>query len=72
MKVQYLGPVILGVIVAVFVALSFSSSSQTSANTDVKAAFDAGYGARMVRLDSCTTCHNADFSRNAYGAAIVR
>jgi hypothetical protein len=70
MKIQYLGPVILATIVAVFVAVSFSSTSDTSAFSGYLTAFNTKYGTDGTKLDDCATCHNEDFSLNDYGAAI--
>ncbi len=70
MKIQYLGPLILGVIVAVLVAVSFSSTSDTSAFGSYLTSFNTKYGTAGTALDSCDTCHNDDMSRNDYGAAV--
>jgi hypothetical protein len=70
MRVQYLGPAILAAILAVFVAVSFSSTSDTSASGGYLTAFNTKYGTDGTKLDDCATCHNEDFSLNDYGAAI--
>ncbi len=72
MKVQYLGPLILGIVVAVLVAVSLSSTPKTEALPGYLAAFNTKYGTSGTALDTCTTCHSEEEfpGRNSYGAAV--
>ncbi len=70
MKVQYLGPLILVAIGAALLAVSYSSTPETSAFGGYLTAFNTKYGTGGTKLDSCATCHNDDDSRNSYGAAV--
>ena len=72
MRVQYLGPIILAVIVAVWVAVSLSSTSETAALPGYKDAFNTKYGTTGSKLDSCGVCHEdpgGGGPLNPYGTA---
>ena len=53
-------------------AVGCLTASQVFGFAGHQAAFVAKYGAAASKLDSCTTCHLADFSgKNPYGLALV-
>ena len=70
MKIEYLLPIVLGVVGAALLMVSLSHTSETSAFSSKLTAFNAKYGTAATKLDSCSTCHNDDDTRNAYGAAV--
>ncbi|HET9476395.1 MAG TPA: hypothetical protein VFP63_02780 [Dehalococcoidia bacterium] len=70
MRIQYLGPLILGAIAAVLVAVSFSSTSDTSAQEEYLAAFNLKYGTTAGDIGDCVVCHIDETTLNAYGSAV--
>ena len=71
MKIEYLAPIVLGIVGAALLMVSLSSTSETAAFESKLTAFNARYGTGATKLDSCTTCHNADETLNDYGAALA-
>jgi hypothetical protein len=68
MRIQYLGPLVLGAIAAVLVVVSFSPTSNTLAEEPYLTDFIAKYGTGSSKLNNCDVCHlDPRMAPNPYG-----